>query len=268
MLGAVADILTRRGTEGWLVGGSVRDRMLGRFSPDLDVVVADEASAVAEQVAAALRLPWFSLSERYPTYRVVGANGHIDVAAVRGGSVVADLAQRDFTVNAMAVPVGALADDGSGSDRFAAALGAGVLLDPFGGVAHLREMRLVAVSGRIFTDDPLRLMRASRFCHALGLRLDDELASLVREQAPNLAAAAAERVMNEMCLTLACGRASAAVRLWDDLGLLTVVLPELASADDGAVHGARSGGAERRRCWVAGRHTGAARPSGRDVGAA
>ena len=56
-------------------------------------------------------------------------------------------------------------------------------------------------------------MRASRFCHALGLRLDDELASLVREQAPNLAAAAAERVMNEMCLTLACGRASAAVRL-------------------------------------------------------
>jgi hypothetical protein len=115
MLGAVAEILKARGSEAWLVGGSVRDRMLGRHSPDLDVVVSDDASAVARQVAAALHAPCFALSERYPTYRVLGSDGHVDVAAVRGDSILTDLAQRDFTVNAMAVPVAAVAALGSGS---------------------------------------------------------------------------------------------------------------------------------------------------------
>ena len=214
-------------SEGWLVGGSVRDRMLGRYSPDLDVVVADDASAVARQVASALQAPWFALSERYPTYRVLGSDGHVDIAALRGGSILADLAQRDFTVNAMAVPVAAAAlAPGAGGP---AGLPDGdVLVDPFGGATHLRQRHLVAVSQRIFADDPLRLMRAPRFCHTLGLKMDESLARMVKEQAPGLSAAAAERVVNEMCLTLASGRASAAARLWDELGVLKVVLPELA----------------------------------------
>jgi poly(A) polymerase len=134
------------------------------------------------------------------------------VAAVRGGGIHADLALRDFTVNAMAVP-----------------LTAKDLIDPFGGLAHLRERRLVAVSGHIFSDDPLRLMRAPRFCHVLGLRLDPALADSVREQGPGLSAAAAERVTTEMTLTFGAGRAAEAVRLWRDLGLLAVVLPEVSA---------------------------------------
>jgi tRNA nucleotidyltransferase/poly(A) polymerase len=214
MLGTVADILKRRRSEGWLVGGGVRDRELGRYSPDLDVAVADDAAAVAREVAEALRAPWFALSERHPTYRVLGPEGYVDVAAVRGGGILADLAQRDFTVNAMAI-----------------SLAGRELLDPFGGFAHLREGRLVAVSERIFADDPLRLMRAPRFCHTLGLRLDDGLTRSLREQAPGLAGAAAERVVTEMSLTLAEGRAAKAVRLWHDLALLDMVLPEVSAAD-------------------------------------
>jgi poly(A) polymerase len=229
MLGAVAEILKHRASEGWLVGGSVRDRMLGRYSPDLDVVVADDASVVARQVASSLHAPWFALSDRYPTYRVLGSDGHVDVAAIRGGSILADLAQRDFTVNAMAVPIQSVAASGTGRGRPAGLPGVDLLLDPFGGAAHLSEGRLVAVSGSIFTDDPLRLMRAPRFCHTLGLQMDESLARMVREQARDLGTAAAERVVNEMCLTLASGRSAAATQLWDDLGLLTAVLPELAS---------------------------------------
>jgi len=220
MLGTVADILKRRQAQGWLVGGSVRDRELGRYSPDLDVAVADEAAAVAKEAADKLGAPWFALSQRHPTYRVLGPKGYIDVAAVRGGGILADLAQRDFTVNAMAIP-----------------LAEGGLIDPFGGLAHLREGRLVAVSERIFADDPLRLMRAPRFLHTLGLRLDDDLTRSVREQAPILAEAAAERVVAEISLTLAAGRAAEVVRLWHDLGLLGVVLPEIAAADGSAAAG-------------------------------
>jgi tRNA nucleotidyltransferase/poly(A) polymerase len=231
MLRVVAEILERRGSEGWLVGGSVRDRILARYSPDSDVAVADDAAAVAKEVAAALQAPWFSLSERHPTYRVLGADGYVDVAAVRG-DILCDLGQRDFTVNAMAVSIASAAyadardDDG--------------LLDPFGGAAHLAEGRLVAVSEGIFAADPLRLMRAPRFCHTLGLRVDSALAEVIREQAPELSKAAAERVVSEMCLTLAAGHAAAAVRMWDELDLLPVILPELGAGgtpDAGAAGG-------------------------------
>ncbi len=210
MLRTVAEILRRKQTEGWLVGGSVRDRELGRYSPDLDVAVAGDAAAVAKEIAGSLDAPWFALSERHMAYRVMGDEGHVDVAALRGSGIVDDLAERDFTVNAMAIPVG-----GEG------------LVDPFGGMAHLRQRRLVAVSERIFADDPLRLMRAPRFCHVLGLEADASLVSLAKAEAPLLAAAAAERVATEMILTLAEGRAADAVRRWHDLHLLAVILPEV-----------------------------------------
>jgi hypothetical protein len=234
MLDAVADILKRRQSQGWLVGGSVRDRMLGRSSPDLDIVVADDAAAVAKQVAAALRVPWFELSERHVAYRVLGAGGRIDVAAVRGNSILDDLAERDFTVNAMAVPVEAGSWESSLEEES--------LLDPFGGAAHLREKRLVAVSEHIFADDSLRLMRAPRFCHTLGFELADDLASSIRDQAPDLTDAATERVVIEVCLTLAVGRSAAAVELWHELGLLRALLPGKGPRESDGARGPGAGG--------------------------
>jgi poly(A) polymerase len=210
MLQVVADILRRRRAEGWLVGGTVRDRELGRDSPDLDLVVADDPAAVAREIAGQLGSPWFALSTRHNAYRVMGPEGHVDVARTRGAGIADDLSQRDFTMNAMAIPVGT--DD---------------LVDPFGGLRHLWEERLVAVSERIFEDDPLRLMRAARFSHLLGLRLDPPLEALLRSQTRALVRAAPERVAAEMALTLSAGDSATAVRLWHDLGLLAVLLPEL-----------------------------------------
>lgn len=223
MLQAVAGILRNRGVEGWLVGGSVRDRELGRDSPDLDVVVAGDAAAVAKEVAAALQAPWFVLSERHTTYRVMGPGGHVDVAAARGGGIHDDLGERDFTVNAMALPIrDGLIESGPADP--------GTLIDPFGGLGHLQEKRLVAVSDRVFSDDPLRLMRAVRFCHVMGFDIDGDLAASVRAHAPELSRTAMERVAAEMVLTLAEGRSAEAVRLWRDLGLLEAVLPEVADS--------------------------------------
>lgn len=210
MLQVVSDVLRHRRARGWLVGGTVRDRELGRPSPDLDLVVADDPGAVAKDIAVALRSPWFALSERHGAYRVMGPEGHVDVAGLRGSDITDDLAERDFTVNAMAVPVGG-----------------GALVDPWGGLEHLRAGRLVAVSERIFADDPLRLMRAARFAHVLGLQPDASLIEAVKSQAGLLVRAAPERVAAEMALTLAGGSAAQAVRLWDDLGLLRVVVPEI-----------------------------------------
>jgi hypothetical protein len=222
MLRVVAEILRRRHSEGWLVGGSVRDLELRRFSPDLDIVVADDPRAVAREIAQVLGVPWFVLSERHPTFRVMAAEGHVDVAAVRGGGILDDLAERDFTVNAMAIPIGAaLSPD---RDR---PIDRSDVVDPFGGLGHLREKRLVAVADSIFTDDPLRMLRAVRFGHVLGLEPDGGLFDAIVRQAPLLARTAVERVVTEMSLTLAEGRSGEAVRRWHDVGLLSVMFPEL-----------------------------------------
>ena len=210
-LAATAAVVRAQGAEGWLVGGSVRDRELGRFSPDLDVVVTGDAYAVARGLSRALDLPWFALSQKHGAFRVVGESVHVDVAAVRGGGILADLGERDFTINAMALP-----------------LEGGELIDPFGGLSDLRERRLRAVSDHIFDDDPLRLMRTARFAHVLTLDLDPALSAAVRQQVGDVRLAAAERVATEMILTLDAGRSGDAARLWDDLGLLRAVAPESA----------------------------------------
>jgi poly(A) polymerase len=215
LLGALRAVLRERGGAGWLVGGTVRDRQMGRTGTDVDVVVDGDPRAFAAAVAARAGLPWFALSREWGAYRVVGSPGHLDVAAMRGGGLAADLALRDFTVNAMALPVTG-----------------GVLVDPFGGQGHLEQGRLVAVGGRIFADDPLRLLRAVRLAHTLDLRLDPALRDLARAEAHRLRETAAERVLSEVVSTLAAGRSAAAVGLWANLGLLGVFLPEVT-----ALHG-------------------------------
>jgi poly(A) polymerase len=211
MLPTAAAVLREHGVEGWLVGGTVRDRELGRYSPDIDLAVSGDAAALSRDIARALGAPWFTLSEPHQAYRVVGRQGHVDLAAVRGGGILADLGERDFTINAMAIPIGG-----------------GELVDPFGGLAHLRARQLVAVSDRIFIDDPVRLMRAARFSHVLGLDLEPGLSRAVRAQAEELSRSAPERVAMEVFLTLAAGRAADAARMWHDLGLLRAIVPEMA----------------------------------------
>jgi tRNA nucleotidyltransferase/poly(A) polymerase len=86
MLRVVAEVLRRRHAEGWLVGGSVRDRESGRYSPDLDIAVTDDPEAVAAEVAHALDVPWFCLSQRHGACRVVGAEGHVLCRCRHGSS--------------------------------------------------------------------------------------------------------------------------------------------------------------------------------------
>ena len=217
MLHVLEEILRRRCSEGWLVGGTVRDRRSGRSSPDLDVIVADDPAEVAREVSSSLRSPWFALSARHGAYRVLGGEGHMDVAAMRGAGILEDLALRDFTVNAMAVPVRGGAED--------------EVLDPFGGREHLAAHLLVAVSDNIFRDDPLRLMRAVRFSHLLGFRMDADLEGMLRAQAGELARSAPERIVAELALILDGGASASAVRRLEGSGLLQVFMPEAVAGD-------------------------------------
>lgn len=209
------------GEEAWLVGGAVRDGLLGRPSKDLDFAVRGDAGRLARAVAALLGGACFTYSEVFSTYRVVLPGGTVDFSPLRGVSIEEDLAARDFTVDAMALPVRA-------GDP-AARQGVGPVIDPLGGAGHLRDRRLVACSPTAPAADPVRVVRAARLAAAFGLDIDDEAARACRAAVVGLTAASAERVAQELTALIGVPTAAHGVRLLDRLGALSIVLPELAA---------------------------------------
>jgi putative nucleotidyltransferase with HDIG domain len=203
--------------EAWLVGGAVRDRELGRSILDVDVVVDGDPGETARAIAAAARaagqpVACFALSEQFGAWRVAAPGGawQVDVEQMRGGSLQADLALRDFTVNAIAEP-----------------LQGGESIDPLGGRQDLRARRLRSASASAFADDPLRVLRLVRVAIELELEPDAHTLSLARGQAPRLRAVSAERVFLELCRILASDRAAHGLVLAEEIGAAAVVLPEL-----------------------------------------
>src|SRR3989454_7353867 len=215
---AVAALAGRRGAS-VLVGGAVRDAWLGRRpgrEVDRDVAVPAGALDLARRVAERLRGAFVPLDPERGTGRVVLPGVRLDVTDFRGPSLAADLAARDFTVNALAVPL-----------RELLVRGGAPIVDPTGGLADLRARRLRAPDLRVLTDDPLRALRGVRLEAALGFRLTRGTVAAIRAVAPALAAVAAERVRDELLLMLALPDTARAFRRMDTLGLLGVLLPEV-----------------------------------------
>ncbi|HEY8465420.1 MAG TPA: HDIG domain-containing metalloprotein [Solirubrobacterales bacterium] len=200
----------------WIVGGAVRDALLGREVLDVDLAVepgAEERHARA--IARACGGAAFPLSEEFGTWRVVAPGGtwHLDVTRLRGDAIEADLRGRDFTINAIAVP---LADP------------EGELVDPTGGRSDLEAGVVRAVSQRSFADDPLRILRAARFASALGFRIESGTVALGRAEASRAGEPAGERQLAELRHLLAGPDPARGIELLDELDALPAALPEIA----------------------------------------
>ncbi|HVG80410.1 MAG TPA: HD domain-containing protein [Patescibacteria group bacterium] len=206
-----------RGEGTVLVGGAVRDALLGRPVADLDVAVPAGALALAERVATALGATAVVLDAERGAARVAGPGLQLDFSDFRAPDLAGDLAARDFTVNALGVPLAALL-----------AAGRAGIVDPTRGRADLRARRLRPAGPGVLADDPLRVLRAVRLEATLGLRLTPAAARAVRAAAPGLTRVAAERVSDELVALLALPATGRALRRSDRLGVLEVVLPEVA----------------------------------------
>lgn len=209
----LARVCTGRSDAAWLVGGSVRDGLLGRETHDFDVTCEGDARGLARALSREAGVHVFSLSEAFGAWRVVDRAGawQIDVTPLAGPDIQSDLALRDVTVNAMARPLA----------------GESGLVDPFGGAGDLSAGRLKMVAGDAFQRDPLRVLRLVRLACELGFEIESETARSAREAASGLGRVAPERVFTELRLILAGAAALAGVRLLGSLGALAVVLPEL-----------------------------------------
>jgi poly(A) polymerase len=218
------------GVRAWVVGGYVRDKLLGRPHPNPDVVVEDgDAHALAEEFSRVAGAPPPVTFERFGTAQVA-LPGHLVefVTAraesyapdsrkpdVRRATLEEDLRRRDFTVNTLLMDF-----DGN-------------VQDPLGGAADLRArvLRTPADPARTFADDPLRMLRAIRFAAELGFELAPDLIPAMRELSARLAppVISIERVADELRKMLESERPKLALELLDAGGLLEVVLPEVAA---------------------------------------
>lgn len=212
-LGAARTALEDDADRTWIVGGAVRDALLGETVADADLAVLpgreEEAARAVARVAGGSAFP---LSEEHATWRVISSTQrwHLDVAALRADGIEADLRARDFTMNAIAVPL-------AGGDP----------IDPTGGIADCESRTLRVTSELAFGDDPIRLLRAARLAERHSLAIEAETVELARSEAGRAAEPAGERQFAELRGTLIGPDPLRGIGLIEELGLMPVVLPEL-----------------------------------------
>lgn len=226
LVGEAADELQR---ECYVVGGYVRDLMLGRASKDIDFVTVGSGIEVARSVASRLKGSHLSVFRNFGTAQVKRRDVELEFVGARresyrresrkpiieDGTLADDISRRDFTVNAMALCVN--------SGRF------GELVDMFGGVDDLRAglIRTPLAPDITFSDDPLRMMRAIRFATQLGFDIVPETFEAIRRNAGRITIISRERVMDELMKIMRSAKPSVGWVLLLKSGLLKLIFPEL-----------------------------------------
>jgi tRNA nucleotidyltransferase/poly(A) polymerase len=199
----------------YLVGGAVRDAILGVESHDFDFAVDRDAIGLARDVAEELHAAFYVLDRKSETARVLldrqtGIRDVLDFSSFRGANIADDLKGRDFTINAMAY-------EPRGQS----------LVDPLHGAADLGAKLVRACGPTSVQDDPVRVLRAIRMAAALDFKLEAKTRSDVKEAAALLPHISAERQRDELFRILGGPRATSAVRALEMLGVLEHLVPEL-----------------------------------------
>jgi len=215
LLDAITPLASDAGATAYVVGGTVRDVLLGREARDLDLAVDQDAMAFAKRLTAAFGAHFVELDEVNAVARVVMPRGHdaavdyVDVAQLQG-TLEQDLRRRDFTIDALAVP-----------------LGQASVIDVCGGLDDLAARAVRMNASDVFDADPLRLLRAARIASELGFAIDARTQDVIRARAGDVVQAAAERRRDELARIFALDDAYQALLLLDGLKLLDALLPEV-----------------------------------------
>ncbi len=204
----------------FLVGGSLRDALLGRVSHDLDFAVPRDAIPLARRAASALHADFHILDADFEAARVIlihpdGSRDLLDFSSFRGPDLESDLRGRDFTMNAIAYD-----------------LRAGALLDPLNGLADLRAKTIRACTRTTFEDDPVRILRGVRQAAAFDFKIETSTRGFMKQAASLLPRVSAERQRDELFKLLEGPKPDSAVRALEMLGVFPFFLPELMALKD------------------------------------
>jgi poly(A) polymerase len=228
----LSDLFASENVEAYVIGGWVRDCLLGREHPekDIDIVVIGNGIEIAQKAAKKIS-PRSKVSIfrnfgtamfRYHEYEIefVGARKESydrgsRKPVVENGSLEDDLKRRDFTINSLAISLN--------KDTY------GGFLDPFGGMEDLRNkiIRTPLDPDKTFSDDPLRMMRAIRFATQLNFTIEAGTFASIRENAGRIAIVSPERIVAELNKILMCDQPSRGLIIIERTGLLKIIFPEL-----------------------------------------
>jgi poly(A) polymerase len=205
----------------YLVGGAVRDAVLHRPLHDIDLASPEDGRPLARRIANTFGGAYYPLDHERGVGRALidwdGEQLTVDVAQFRGPDLLIDLQKRDFTLNAMAVPLN--------SDLFR-------VIDPLGGLDDIDARRLRQCSPDSIPDDPVRALRAVRTSVTHGLTIEPITRQSIKAHADRLAAVSAERVRDELFQILDSPRPATALTALHQLGILKVIIPEAAALQD------------------------------------
>ncbi len=220
---AVQRLAHKRKEEVYLVGGAVRDLLLGRaLGRDFDFVVKGDASSLAKDVAEETAGHAFLLDAEFGTWRVVvkkrKGRAELDFSSLQGRNILEDLRQRDFLVNSMAINLKEI--QGTGDPP---------LIDPLGGAADLKKRIIRANSEESIRRDPLRMLRAFRFSATLGFSVGESTLAMIRTNKSLILHSSGERVRSELFMALNEDRAASFLRDMDACGLVEEIFPEIRS---------------------------------------
>ena len=218
LLTRLSSILTQHQCQAYVVGGFVRDQLLGRDTDDIDIAVSGNALNLAQKVAEAMGGKYVLLDEANRIARVVVMENdkqiYLDFAPC-AGAIEDDLERRDFTIDALAIEL-----QGLPSDSFE-------VIDPFAGRADLKAKSVRAVSPQIFHDDAARLLRAARLAAELNFKIEPTTERLLQQNCQLAKHIPGERTREELLRVLAVHGAADWIRYLDRLGLLLAIIPEL-----------------------------------------
>ncbi len=215
----ISAVLSQRSCRAYLVGGFIRDWLLGRETVDIDITIRGECQDMATEVARAMEGKLFLLDDVNNVFRVVvdrdGKQWHIDFTSF-SGDIEDDLARRDFTVNAMAVGLQEFISNGVGE-----------IVDPFSGRADLIAKVIRAVSPDTFEKDAARLLRAVRLTHELKFGIEPNTEALIGKNSKLVASVAGERIREELLRMMVLPGSADLLKYMDSLSLLSQIFPEV-----------------------------------------
>jgi putative nucleotidyltransferase with HDIG domain len=228
----ISETSAKLGYPVYLVGGYVRDRLLGRPSKDIDVVCLGDGIKLASELASVVSpQPKVSIFSRFGTAMIKIKDIEVEIVGARKesysyesrkpsvepGSLEDDQNRRDFTINALAVSLN--------EENF------GEIIDPFNGLLHL-EQKLIKTPlepGKTFTDDPLRMLRAIRFSTQLDFVIDPITFDAISKYKSRISIISMERVATELNKIICSPIPSVGFKQLFDCGLLHIVFPEMAA---------------------------------------
>ena len=229
-LNKLHELLSRGSHRGYIVGGFIRDWLLGKGTNDIDIAVDGNALSIATDVAKELGGKFVLLDEANGIARVVimekEQQWYLDFSSF-SGDIESDLARRDFTIDAMATELGQFIGYECAASGFPEKQSQLKLIDPFGGKNDLENRLVRALSDQIFEADAVRLLRAVRLAAELDFAVEPETERLIRCYSQTITKIPGERVREELLRLLSLPRACYHLRYLDQLGLLLALIPEL-----------------------------------------